>query len=212
VIASLARRATAQRPLLKTRLKTVRVLPPVASYRCQLVSKEEVTMTLARSRRMLLVAVGLSVAVAVFPVTAAHAEQPPASETQLVQGPAFQPPVDPVIDPPVDDILYPPDQPEPPDEPIGPDDVANPTENPDPDPDLPDDLANPTENPDPETPEGGGGDQSIPTPDRVDTGLGGEADRSQGLAVPVAAFPLALAALLLALVAGWRRASTRSAR
>jgi outer membrane biosynthesis protein TonB len=185
-------------------------------------------MTLARSRRMLLVAVGLSVAVAVFPATAAHAEQPPAGETQLVQGPSFPPPVD----PPVDDILYPPDQPEPPqppDEPVGPDDVANPTENPDPDPDLPDDLANPTEDPDPEPeppddlanptenpqpepPEGGGGDQSIPTPDRVDTGLGGEADRSQGLAVPVAAFPLALAALLLALVAGWRRASTRSAR
>ena len=42
-----------------------------------------------------------------------------------------------------------------PDEPIGPDDVANPTENPDPDPDPgdpigPDDVANPTENPDPD--------------------------------------------------------------
>jgi hypothetical protein len=179
-------------------------------------------MTLARSRRMLLVAVGLSVAVAVFPATA-HAGQPPAGETQLVQG-------DPApIDPPVDDILYPPEPPQPPDPPAGPDDVANPSENPDPDPDLPDDLANPTEdpdpdpdlpddlanpteNPEPQPPEGGGGDQSIPTPDRVDTGLGGEADRSQGSAVPVVAFPLALAALLLALVAGWRRASTRSAR
>jgi hypothetical protein len=173
-------------------------------------------MTLARSRRMLLVAVGLSVAVAVFPATAAHAVQPPAGETQLVQPPVdLVPPGDPApIDPPVDDILYPPDQPEPPqppDPPVGPDDVANPTEDPDPDPDLPDDLANPTENPEPQPPEGGGG-QSIPTPDRVDTGLGGEADRSQGPAVPVAAFPLALAALLLALVAGWRRASTRSAR
>jgi hypothetical protein len=45
----------------------------------------------------------------------------------------------------------------------------------------------------------------------VDTGLGG-ADRSQGPAVPLAAFPLALAVLLLALVASWRRASTGSAR
>jgi hypothetical protein len=174
-----------------------------ASYRCQLVSKEEVTMTLARSRRMLLVAVGLSVAVAAFPATAAHAGQPPAGETQLTQGPTSQPPVDLVppgdpvpVDPPVDDILYPPDQPEPPqppDPPVGPDDLANPTENPEPQP--PDD-----------------GDQSIPTPERVDTGLGGEADRSDGPAVPVAAFPLALAVLLLALVAGWRLGATRSAR
>jgi hypothetical protein len=40
------------------------------------------------------------------------------------------------------------------DDPIGPVDVANPTENPDPDPDDdpigPDDVANPTENPDPD--------------------------------------------------------------
>jgi outer membrane biosynthesis protein TonB len=191
-----------------------------ASYRCQLVSKEEVTMTLARSRRMLLVAVGLSVAVAAFPATAAHAGQPPAGETQLTQGPTSQPPVDLVppgdpvpVDPPVDDILYPPDQPEPPqppDPPVGPDDLANPTENPDPEPEPPDDLANPTENPEPQPPDDG--DQSIPTPERVDTGLGGEADRSDGPAVPVAAFPLALAVLLLALVAGWRLGATRSAR
>jgi outer membrane biosynthesis protein TonB len=178
-----------------------------ASYRCQLISKEEVTMTLARSRRMLLVAAGLSVAVAVFPATAAHAGQPPAGGTQLTQAP--QP-----IDPPVDDILYPPDQPEPPqppDPPVGPDDLANPTENPDPEPEPPDDLANPTENPEPQPPDGGGGDQSIPTPERVDTGLGG-ADRAQGPALPLAAFPLALAVLLLALVAGRRRSSTGSAR
>jgi outer membrane biosynthesis protein TonB len=178
-----------------------------ASYRCQLVSKEEVTMTLARSRRMLLVAVGLSVAVAVFPATAAHAEQPPAGGTQLTQAPAFQPPVD--------DILYPPDQPEPPqppDGPVGPGDLANPTENPDPDPEPPGDLTNPTENPEPQPPNGGDGDQSIPTPERVDTGLGGDADRSQGPAVPLAAFPLALAVLLLALAAGRRRASTGSAQ
>jgi outer membrane biosynthesis protein TonB len=178
-------------------------------------------MTLARSRRMLLVAVGLSVAVAAFPATAAHAEQPPAGETQLTQAPAFDPPVDlvppgdPVIDPPVDDLLNPPDQPEPPqppDPPAGPDDVANPTEDPDPEPEPPDDLANPTEDPEPQPPEGGGGEQSIPTPERVDTGLGGDADRSQGPTVPMAAFPLALAALLLALVAGWRLGSARSAR
>jgi len=189
-----------------------------ASYRCQLVSKEEVTMTLARSRRMLLVAVGFSVAVAVFSATAAHAEQPPAGNTQIVgpatgiltQGPAqapiYQAPVDlitpgddPVlIDPPIDDILYPPDEPEPPqppDPPVG-----------------PDDLANPTENPEPQPPGGGDGVQTIPTPERVDSGLGGAADRSQGPAVPPAAFPLALAVLLLALVASRRRASTGSAR
>jgi outer membrane biosynthesis protein TonB len=189
-----------------------------ASYRCQLVSKEEVTMTLACSRRMLLVAVGLSVAVAVFPATAAHAEQPPAGETQLAQSPVdLVPPGDhpQPIDPSIDDILYPPDQPEPPqppDPPVGPDDLANPTENPDPEPEPPDDLANPTENPEPQPPDGGGEDQSVPTPERVDTGLGGEADRSNGSAVPLAAFPLALAVLLLALVACWRRASTGSAR
>jgi len=190
-----------------------------ASYRCQLVSKEEVTMTLARSRRMLLVAVGFSVAVAAFHATAAHADQPPAGETQLagpatgvltqgpVQAPIYQAPVDlitpgddPVlIDPPIDDILYPPDEPEPPqppDPPVGPDDLANPTENPD---------------PEPQPPGGGDGDQSIPTPERVDSGLGG-ADRSQGPAVPLVAFALALAVLLLALVASRRRASTGSAR
>ena len=189
-----------------------------ASYRCQLVSKEEVTMTLARSRRMLLVAVGFSVAVAVFSATAAHAEQPPAGNTQIVgpatgilteeapQDPVFQgpfhliPPGDhpELIDPPIDDILYPPDEPEPPqppDPPVG-----------------PDDLANPTENPEPQPPGGGDGDQTIPTPERVDSGLGGAADRSQGPAVPPAAFPLALAVLLLALVASRRRASTGSAR
>lgn len=198
-----------------------------ASYRCQLVSKEEVTMTLARSRRMLLVAVGFSVAVAVFSATAAHADQAPAGETQLAgpatgtltqgpaQAPTFQGPVDLIppgdhpqpIDPPIDDILYPPDEPEPPQPP---DDLANPTENPEPQP--PGDLANPTENPEPQPPGGGDGDQSIPTPERVDTGLGGAADRSQGPAVPLAAFPLALAVLLLALVASRRRASTGSAR
>ena len=177
-------------------------------------------MTLARSRRMLLVAVGFSVAVAVFSATAAHAEQPPAGNTQIVgpatgiltdeapQDPVFQgpfhliPPGDPgddpvLIDPPIDDILYPPDEPEPPqppDPPVG-----------------PDDLANPTENPEPQPPGGGDGDQSIPTPERVDSGLGG-ADRSQGPAVPLVAFPLALAVLLLALVASRRRASTGSAR
>ena len=175
-------------------------------------------MTLARSRRMLLVAVGFSVAVAVFSATAAHAEQPPAGNTQIAgpatgilteeapQAPTFQgpfhliPPGDhpEFIDPPIDDILYPPDEPEPPqppDPPVG-----------------PDDLANPTENPEPQPPGGGDGDQSIPTPERVDSGLGGAADEPQGPAVPLAAVPLALAVLLLALVAGWRRASTWSAR
>jgi len=197
-----------------------------ASYRCQLVSKEEVTMTLARSRRMLLVAVGFSVAVAVFSATAAHADQAPAGETQLAgpatgtltqgpaQAPTYQGPVDLIppgdhpqpIDPPIDDLANPTENPEP----QPPDDLANPTENPEPQP--PDDLANPTESPEPQPPGGGDGDQSIPTPERVDSGLGGAADRSQGPAVPLVAFPLALAVLLLALVASRRRASTGSAR
>lgn len=167
-------------------------------------------MTLARSRRMLLVAVGFSVAVAVFSATAAHADQAPAGETQLAgpatgtltqgpaQAPTFQGPVD---------LIPPGDHPQPIDPPI--DDLANPTENPEPQP--PDDLANPTENPEPQPPGGGDDDQSIPTPERVDSGLGG-ADRSQRPAVPLVAFPLALAVLLLALVASRRRASTGSAR
>jgi hypothetical protein len=157
-----------------------------ASYRCQLADKEEVTMTLARSRS-LLVAAGFALAAAVLPATAAHADEAPAG--CLTKGPAqapmFQGPVD---------LISPGDQPQPP----GP-------------PDGPGDLANPTENPEPEPPDGGDGDQSIPTPERVDTGLGG-ADRSQGPTVPLAAFPLALAVPLLALVASWRRASTGSAR
>jgi outer membrane biosynthesis protein TonB len=159
-------------------------------------------MTLARSRRSLLVAAGFALAAAVLPATAAHADQAPAGSLTKgpAQAPTFQGPVD---------LISPGDQPQPPDPPDGPDDLANPTENPEPEP--PGDLANPTENPEPEPPDGGDGDQSIPTPERVDTGLGG-ADRSQGPAVPVAALPLALAVLLLALVASRRRASTGSTR
>jgi hypothetical protein len=144
-------------------------------------------MTLARSRRSLLVAAGIALAAAVLPATAAHADQAPAGSLTKgpAQAPTFQGPVD---------LISPGDQPQPPDPPEG-----------------PDDLANPTENPEPEPPDGGDGDQSIPTPERVDTGLGG-ADRSQGPAVPLAALPLALAVLLLALVASRRRASTGSAR
>jgi hypothetical protein len=144
-------------------------------------------MTLARSRRSLLVAAGIALAAAVLPATAAHADQAPAGSLTKgpAQAPTFQGPVD---------LISPGDQPQPPDPPEG-----------------PDDFANPTENPEPEPPDGGDGDQSIPTPERVDTGLGG-ADRSQGPAVPLAALPLALAVLLLALVASRRRASTGSAR
>jgi hypothetical protein len=174
-----------------------------ASYRCQLADKEEVTMTLARSRRSLLVAAGFALAAAVFPATAAHADQAPAGDGLTKgpsQAPTFQGPVD---------LVPPGDQPPPIDPPEGPGDLANPTGNPEPEP--PGDLANPTENPEPQPPGGGDGDQPIPTPERVDTGLGG-ADRPQGPAVPLAAFPLALAVLLLALVARRRRAATGSAR
>jgi hypothetical protein len=74
----------------------------------------------------------------------------------------------------------------------------------------PDDLANPTDSPDPEPP--GGGDGSIPTPERVDTGLGGAAGRLPGLgAAPVAAL-LALALLLLFAAGRRRRSASRSAR
>ena len=187
-------------------------------------------MTLTRSRS-LLVAAGFALAAAVVPATAAHADQAPAGGTQLTgpaagnltEAPTFHPPVDLIppgdhpqpIDPPVDDLITPPDQPEPPeppDPPDGPGDLANPTENPDPEPEPPDDLANPTENPEPEPPDGGDGDQSIPTPERVDSGLGGAADQPREPGVALAASSLVLAVLLLALAASRRRGSTGSAR
>jgi hypothetical protein len=64
-----------------------------ASYRCQLADKEEVTMTLARSRS-LLVAAGFALAAAVLPATAAHADQAPAGSltTGPAQAPTFQGP------------------------------------------------------------------------------------------------------------------------
>jgi hypothetical protein len=97
------------------------------------------TLTGVRGRA-LLVALGLALAAAVLPATAAHASpQSPDTGSQLTN-PGGNP--------------QPPEPPDPPQ--VGPEDLANPTENPEPPlppdpPDVPDwgpdDLANPTENP-----------------------------------------------------------------
>jgi outer membrane biosynthesis protein TonB len=144
--------------------------------------------------RALLVALGLALASAVLPAAAAHAApQSPGIDNQLTNpGGNPQPP-------------------EPPDPPQwgGPEDVANPTEDPEPplppDPpgNGPDDLANPTESPDPTPPPPSDpvdGD-SIPTPERVDAGLGGAAAGSHqvaGLALIAAALVLALLVIVIA--------------
>ena len=151
--------------------------------------------TLAGVRgRALLAALGLALAAAVLPATAAHASpQSPDIGNQLTN-PGGNP--------------QPPEPPDPPQ--VGPEDLANPTENPEPPlppdpPDVPDwgpdDLANPTENPDPplppnppdkarrprqpdrdpDPPSPPGGD-SIPTPQRVDAGFGGTAAGSHQVA------------------------------
>ena len=166
------------------------------------------TRTAGVRRRALLVALGLALAAAVLPAAAAHASpQPPDIDNQLTN-PAGNP-----------------QPPEPPDPPRwGPEDLANPTEDPEPPlppdppevPDWgPDDLANPTEDPDPPLPppppDPVDGD-SIPTPERVDAGLGGTAagpDQAAGLALIGAALVLAL---LVIVIARRHRAEARSTR
>jgi hypothetical protein len=181
--------------------------------------------------RALLVALGLALATAALPATAAHASpQSPEIDHQLTNpGGNPQPPEPP--DPPQwgpEDVANPtelPEPPLPPDPPDvpdwGPDDLANPTEDPDPPlppdpPDGPDDLANPTEDPDPPLPPTPDPDpvdgDSIPTPQRVDAGLGGSAAGSHqvaGLALIAAALVLAL---LVLVIARRHRAEARSAR
>ncbi|HYN17352.1 MAG TPA: hypothetical protein VEY96_04615, partial [Actinomycetes bacterium] len=102
-----------------------------------------------------------------------------------------------------DDLAPPTEQPDPPQPPNpdddGPDDLVNPTENPDPNP-------NPNPNPNPPV------DDSIPTPQRVDAGLGGTAAGSHlvaGLALIAAALVLAL---LVIVIARRHHAEARSAR
>ena len=128
------------------------------------------TLTGVRGRA-LLVALGLALAVAVLPATAAHASpQSPDTGNQLTN-PGGNP--------------QPPEPPDPPQ--VGPEDLANPIDNPE--PPLP-------PNPDPVST----GD-SIPTPQRVDAGFGGTAAGSHqvaGLALIAAAFVLILLVIVIA--------------
>jgi outer membrane biosynthesis protein TonB len=152
-------------------------------------------MTVA-PRRSLLVVLGLALAAAVFPAASAQAEdQPPADQAQLAVPTEHPGPVGPA-QPPTG----------------GNGDLANPTVDPDPDPEP---EPEPQPDPDPD-PSDGGGHPSIPTPQRVDTGLGGTAGPSGQPAPAAAVVSLALALLVvlvvLALPASARRAPSRSAR
>jgi hypothetical protein len=171
--------------------------------------------------RAVLAALGLALAAAVLPVTAAHASpQPPDIDNQLANpGGNPQPPEPP--DPPQwgpQDVANPTENPEPPLPPDppdvpdwGPDDLANPTENPEPPlppqpPDNgPDDEANPVDNPEPPPPPTPNptppADHSIPTPQRVDAGFGGTARgpyQAAGLALIGAALVLTLLVIAIA--------------
>jgi hypothetical protein len=133
--------------------------------------------TVAGARgRALLAALGLALAAAVLPATAAHASpQSPDTGSQLTN-PGGNP--------------QPPEPPDPPQ--VGPEDLANPTENPE--PPLPPDP------PEDQDPVSTGGD-SIPTPQRVDAGLGGTAagpNHAAGLALIVAALMLTVLVIVIA--------------
>jgi hypothetical protein len=175
-------------------------------------------------RRSRVVAVGLALTATVGPAAAARADQAPAAgdghaAIGLTHG-AVQVPVDDLAPPPQPPL--PPEPPEPPEPepPVGPDDLApapdepEPPLPPDPDPPVgPDDLANPTENPEPEPdpepePPADGGGQAIPTPDRVDTGLGGAAGQFRQPVVVLAVAATVLAVLLLVLATRRHATST----
>jgi hypothetical protein len=156
------------------------------------------------SSRALVAALGLAVAAAVLPLTAAHASPQAADVENQLANPGGNP--------------LPPEPPDGPD--VGPEDLANPTEDPDPPlpPDHgPDDLANPTENPEPPVPPEDAdpepsGDDSIPVPERVDAGFGGTAignHQVAGLALIAAAVVLAL---LVIVTARRHRSDARSTR
>lgn len=137
--------------------------------------------------RALLAALGLALAAAVLPATAAHASpQSPDMGNQLTN-PGGNP--------------QPPEPPDPPQ--AGPEDLANPTDNPE--PPLP---PNPPQDQDPVST---GGD-SIPTPQRVDAGFGGTAAGSHqaaGVALIAAALVLTL---LVIVIARRHHAAARSIR
>jgi hypothetical protein len=133
--------------------------------------------TVAGARgRALLAALGLALAAAVLPATAAHASpQSPDTGSQLTN-PGGNP--------------QPPEPPDPPQ--VGPEDLANPIDNPE--PPLPPDP------PEDQDPVSTGGD-SIPTPQRVDAGLGGTAagpNHAAGLALIVAALMLTVLVIVIA--------------
>jgi hypothetical protein len=133
--------------------------------------------TVAGARgRALLAALGLALAAAVLPATAAHASpQSPDTGSQLTN-PGGNP--------------QPPEPPDPPQ--VGPEDLANPIDNPE--PPLPPDP------PEDQDPVSTGGD-SIPTPQRVDAGLGGTAagpNHAGGLALIVAALMLTVLVIVIA--------------
>jgi hypothetical protein len=167
-------------------------------------------MTRILTGRALLAALGLALALAVVGARTEAAWAAPANPGGDIAAP-IQPPEPP--DPPTPptfpgDLLNPPADPEPPqppdpDPPVGPDDIANPTENPDPEP--------PTTTEPPHTTQPSGDASSIPTPQRIDTGLGGLAGQP-GVAGPAAILLLAATGLVILVLASicWRW--TRSSR
>ena len=170
-------------------------------------------MTRIRSGRMLAAALGLSIALAVVgaQAQAAWADQP--ADGELV-GPVQLP--DPPI-PPVTslnpvfpgDLITPPDDPQPPQPPVGPGDLTNPTDDPDPEPPTTTEPPATTKPPSKDQPSGGDG--AVPTPARIDTGLGGMSSQAgpPGPTVMILLVATALVILVLASIC-WRW--TRSSR
>jgi outer membrane biosynthesis protein TonB len=137
--------------------------------------------------RAVLAALGLALAAAVLPATAVQASPQPPDIDNRFANPGGNP--------------QPPEPPDPPQ--WGPQDLASPTENPEPPlppepPDNgPDDEANPVDNPEPPPPPNPNppADNPIPTPQRIDAGLGGTvagAHHAAGLALIGAALVLAV--------------------
>ena len=175
-------------------------------------------------------ALGLALAVAVMGAhaRAAWAGQPAAGEGDLAAPAQTSSPLQPTpptkLDPQTfpGGLLTPPADPQPPQPPDGPGDLGNPTEHPDPPPpDGPGDLSNPTEHPDPppptateppSTPQPSGGAAPVPTPKRIDTGLGGTSSSHPGLISPTVMVLMAATALVVLVLASVSRRRTRSSR
>ncbi|HZD67346.1 MAG TPA: hypothetical protein VFA45_00030 [Actinomycetes bacterium] len=176
-------------------------------------------MTRIRSARALAAALGLALALV---VVGAHAQAAWADQAQIADGgligsthPTY-PPTSPTVPPTPafpgpGDLLNPPDDPQPPQPQPGPGDLANPTENPDPKPQPP------TTEP-PATTQSSGVTPAVPTPQRIDTGLGGTAVQPSGpsdqaaIAGPAVALLLAATCVVVLVLASicWRW--TRSSR